>query len=405
MNHQNPTHIVVIGGGPAGLAFAQAAAQELPCQRKHQIKITLIEKNEFFFNTYGSLRALVDASYLPKLFIPYDNALPKDGAAKIEHAIVNHVDYSANTITFTPLPLPSKENSYTINNEDDQSIRYDYLIIATGSSYPTPIKPAIAVETREEVTQSIIEMADKIKAAESILVIGGGAVGCEMAGELKTHHPQKNVMLLDSHSELVSTQQVPNIRAPLKKALEKIGVKLHLGQKLSERYDSHQFGTKTLITEDGLGVTSDVQLVCAGMKPNISLMAEHPECLDINRKSIKVKSNMQVDNSAFDTVFVIGDCSNHPTPKMGYWGQQQGNHLGKSLVAHIRSGKKKAIKPFKTPSTEALLIPIGPEGGVSQLPMFGGIIMGDFFTRTMKAKDLMATMTWGNLNASISNWK
>ena len=168
MNHQNPTHIVLIGGGPAGLAFAQAAAQELPCQRKHQIKITLIEKNELFFNTYGSLGALVDASYLPKLFIPYDNALPKDGAAKIEHAIVNHVDYSANTITFTP--LPSKESSYTIN-DDDQSIRYDYLIIATGSSYPTPIKPAIAVETREEVTQSIIEMADKSRQLRVFLLL------------------------------------------------------------------------------------------------------------------------------------------------------------------------------------------------------------------------------------------
>ena len=382
--------IAIVGGGASGLAFAQTVAKEFSSS-KVKVEVTLFEKQEYYYNVFGSLRALVDTSYVPKMFIPYDNALPKNGPAKIKRAIVSHIDYNSKAVTYSHLSGSSS------------IMTYDYLVLATGSSYPSPIKPdpAAASILQADMEASILQTAQRIKGAKRILVIGGGAVGCEMAGELKSHYPDKKVMLLDSHDELLSSQDAPNIRAPLEDALQGIGVELYLGQTLTDRFSHHQFGTKTLTMKSGMTIESDVRLLCAGMKPNISLMMKHPECLDDNGKFIKVKPTMQVDHPDYEDVYVLGDCSNHPTPKMGYWGTQQGHHLGKALAVHIKSGGTKDVKPFKAPGTETLLIPVGPNGGRSQLPMFGGIIMKDFFTRMVKSKDLMAGMTWGNLNAKM----
>jgi len=181
--------------------------------------------------------------------------------------------------------------------------------------------------------------------------------------------------------------------------LQELGVDLFLGQRLTgERFTSHEFVTKNLVTESGLIIESDAQLVCAGMKPNIDLMKD-PRCLD--RKFINVKLNMQVDNSAleYEKVFVLGDASDHPTPKLGYWAGLQGQNLAKSIAQHIRKGKQ--LEEYVGPSREVLILPLGPDGGLTHLPLCGGIVAGNFLTRMFKSKNLMAGMSWEMLNAEM----
>lgn len=376
-----PHKIVVIGGGPAGLNFVQTVAKNLSGSDS---QIILIERREYYFHSFGSLRGMVDTDYIPKLFIPYDNAFRGLKNVEIKFGSVENIQYGERIVHFT-----SRDNSPVL-----QTIGYDSLVIATGSSYPDPIKTVKYDRSSAEETYKGI--AQNIGNAERLLVIGGGAVGIEMAGEIKAFYPQKKVMLIDSHSELLSNQNVPKLRLAAKKALLNHGVELFLGERTVERLTSHSFETKILSTEKGLKIESDAQLVCVGMTPNVSIMKD-PDCLD--RGAIKVNDSMQVDHQDYENVFVLGDASNHPTPKMGYWGMMQGKHLGKTLSANIRSGKK--LLAFKPPSTETLILPLGPSAGVSQLPLFGGLVVGNFFTKNVKGKDLMAGMSWKNLNAKI----
>ena len=125
-----------------------------------------------------------------------------------------------------------------------------------------------------------------------------------------------------------------------------------------------------------------------------------PECLDGGR-SIKVTATMQVDHPSadYEHVFVLGDASNHPTPKLAYWAMDQGKHLGMSIAKNILNGKD--IKPYAAPSAEALFLPLGPGGGVGQLPMFSGILIGNFLTRVFKSKDLLAGMFWKDFNVKM----
>ena len=386
--------IVVIGAGSAGVAFAQAAAKNLS---PSEAKITIIEKCEFFYHVFGSLRAMVDTTFIPKVVIPYDNAFSAYPDVDLKFASVDSISYETNIVTYTP--NASSDDAANPNPPQQKTLQYDYLVLATGSSYPSPIKPQGMTRTPAAIKTELANTAKKIRSSSKIMVIGGGAVGIEMAGELKTFYPKKKIMLIDRNAELLSNQQVPKLRGPIKEALQELGVELFLGQRLTgERFTSHQFGTKNLVTESGLIIESDAQLVCAGMKPNSDLMKD-PRCLDGH--FITIKLNMQVDSAAleYEKVFVLGDASDHPTPKLGYWAGLQGQHLAKSIAEHIRNGKQ--FEEYVGPSTEVLILPLGPDGGLTHLPLCGGLVAGNFLTRMFKSKDLMAGMSWKMLNAEM----
>ncbi|KAE9271702.1 hypothetical protein PF008_g30281, partial [Phytophthora fragariae] len=49
------------------------------------------------------------------------------------------------------------------------------------------------------------------------------------------------------------------------------------------------------------------------------------------------------------------------------------------------------------------MLPLGPNGGVSQLPVMGGVVMGNLITKSIKSKDYFAGMVWKNMGAVIPN--
>ena len=68
------------------------------------------------------------------------------------------------------------EGSKEISNE---SLEFDYLIIALGSSYNHPFQSSLY--ERNDQISSMLELFNKAKNAKNILVVGGGAVGVEVS--------------------------------------------------------------------------------------------------------------------------------------------------------------------------------------------------------------------------------
>ena len=62
-----------------------------------------------------------------------------------------------------------------------QRVDFDYLIMATGADYSRPVTPSALEVTLASREASWQKEAAKVKAASSILVLGGGAVGVELA--------------------------------------------------------------------------------------------------------------------------------------------------------------------------------------------------------------------------------
>jgi NADPH-dependent 2,4-dienoyl-CoA reductase/sulfur reductase-like enzyme len=65
----------------------------------------------------------------------------------------------------------------------DQTVFYDYLIIATGMLYGSNIKDRN--NNRDFRAASLSKEANEVKLANSVLIVGGGPVGVELAGEVR----------------------------------------------------------------------------------------------------------------------------------------------------------------------------------------------------------------------------
>jgi len=65
-------------------------------------------------------------------------------------------------------------------------VPFDFLVLATGSTYSPPL-------TKDERVKEYEAEAAKLKAANSVLIVGGGPVGVELAGEIAVDFPEKKV--------------------------------------------------------------------------------------------------------------------------------------------------------------------------------------------------------------------
>jgi NADH dehydrogenase FAD-containing subunit len=75
------------------------------------------------------------------------------------------------------------------------------------------------------------EQQERIKAAHHIIIVGAGAAGVEIAGDIKSQYPQKKVTLIHSREQLLNNFG-PGLHDRAKSALEELGVELYLGQRV-----------------------------------------------------------------------------------------------------------------------------------------------------------------------------
>ena len=77
-------------------------------------------------------------------------------------------------------------------------VPYDYLVIASGTVGASPWAPGHTnhPKTRAERVAWFRAEAEKLAAAKSVLIVGGGVVGCELAGEVCFQFPFPAPLLL-----------------------------------------------------------------------------------------------------------------------------------------------------------------------------------------------------------------
>ncbi|KUF89986.1 Apoptosis-inducing factor B [Phytophthora nicotianae] len=390
--------VVIVGGGAAGIRVAQALAKNLT--EADDTEVIVLEKNSYFYHVVGAPRAYVDGDYTNKMFIPYDNAIPKHAAkfVRIVRGVATHVSADTNEVSYHLIGTDDKESETT------EKLKFDYLVLATGSTYSVPIKPDNRDYARSATEKKLQEVRGHIERAEKVLVVGGGSVGCEVAAEIKVKYPSKSVTIVDANKQLISGSNLRDkFYSYLNASLEKLGVKVVLGERLTERLTGNGFEQRTLRTDKGTEIESDIQLLCGGFRPVATLVQEMDPSLVTDQGFVKVNEKLQLEGSKYRSIFALGDMCNHPTPKMAIWAGEQASFLADELAAVIRKKQTDFIKPFAGVAIEAMILPLGPSGGVSQLPMFGGIVLGDWFTWFIKSRDYLAGRIWASIGASVPN--
>lgn len=154
-------------------------------------------------------------------------------------------------------------------------LRFDYLVLAMGSSYSVPIKPNSQDFARSATEAKLREVRGHIERANSIVVVGGGSVGCEVAAEIKVRHPSKTVTIIDANLRLISSSNLRDkFYDKLNASLAQLGVKVILGERLTERLTGNGFERRTLQTIQGTTIEANIQLLCGGFHPVADLVQD-----------------------------------------------------------------------------------------------------------------------------------
>lgn len=156
----------------------------------------------------------------------------------------------------------------------------------------------------------------RVKAAKNILVIGGGAVGIEIAGEIAATYPKsdgKKVTLIHKGKALMNDTYNAKFRSGLQKQLLDLGVNLHLGDALEGDYDFEETGGRTITTQGGEKLEGiDLVIKATGGKVNTALLQDLvPNLLSAN--GVKIKPTFQIEGH--DRIFAMGDVVDLPEQK------------------------------------------------------------------------------------------
>ncbi|KAG4385436.1 hypothetical protein AAZX31_12G089500 [Glycine max] len=356
--HDGKKRVVIIGGGVAGSLVAKSL--------QFHAHVTLVDPKEYFEITWASLRSMVEPSFA-------------------ERSVINHRDYltNGNIVTSNAVNVTETE----VLTSDGDRIHYDYLVIATGHADDVP-------QSRRERLNQFKEDNQKIKSAHSILIVGGGPTGVELAGEITVDFPDKKVTIVHKGPRLLDFVGTKAADKTLK-WLESRNVVVKLEQSID--LNELTYEQKTYRTSNGETIEADCYFLCLG-KPLASAWLEETvlknDLDDLGR--IKVDGKLRVVGRT--NIFAIGDITDVPEIKQGFAAQQHAIVVSKNLKAMIDGGRECSQCRMDTykPQLAMAVVSLGRKDAVAQIPFLtisgripGLIKSGDLFVgRTRKQMGL-----------------
>jgi nitrite reductase (NADH) large subunit len=287
-------HTIIVGGGIAGVAAAEAIRQAAP-----NTGITLLcEETHIPYYRLNLTRYLAGEIQ--------QDALPIHAAPwYVENAIDLLVGTSVTGIT------PEDQQVHLTH----RTLHYDRLILTPGSHAFTP--PIPGGDREGVMTLRTREDADVIRARVRqdgrCLVIGGGILGLETAGALARQGAA--VTLIESHDWLMPRQLNCKAAHHLETRIKSLGITV-----LKRARTRHIHGNGKTITielDDGTRISAGTVILATGVRPNTALARKAG--LNVNR-GIVVDSHLQTSAC---NVYAAGDAAEHNGRLYGSWAPSQ----------------------------------------------------------------------------------
>ncbi|XP_038199264.1 ferroptosis suppressor protein 1 isoform X1 [Arvicola amphibius] len=360
-------HVVIVGGGFGGIA----AASQL---QTLNIPFMLVDMKDSFHHNVAALRASVESGFAKKTFISYS------------------VTFKDNFRQGKVIGIDLK--NHTVLLQGGEALPFSHLILATGSTGPFPGK-FNEVTCQEAAIQAYENMVKQIQLSEFIVVVGGGSAGVEMAAEIKTEYPKKEVTLIHSKVQLADQELLPCVRQEVKEILLRKGVQLLLSERVSnlEELPLSEFRDYIKVqTDKGTEVATNLVILCNGIKINSS--AYHSAFAEnklASNGALKVNEFLQVEG--YSNIYAIGDCADIKEPKMAYLA---GLHANIAVANIVNSMKQRPLKAYK-PGALTFLLSLGRNDGVGQI---SGFYVGRLMVRLAKSRDLFISTSWKTMRQS-----
>ncbi|MEM6463253.1 MAG: FAD-dependent oxidoreductase [Pseudomonadota bacterium] len=346
--------VAIVGGGYLGAELAKALETEFD--------VTLIERSEAFTHAPAMIRGVVDPALLTRALIPYDHLLNRARMVQGEAASVD-------------------ENGVTLH--DGARIEADYIIVATGSSNMAPFKSSNG--DMSALRDDNARWSNAVKAARSIVIIGAGAVGTELAGEIASAMPDKKVTLVSSDKTLFSALPA-KLGGSLVQKLRAMGVDVILGARAEDLPDGKSPIGGTVKLSTGQEIRADLIVPAIGSRPNSGLF-DDLEGAD-RQKDGRVKTDAWMRPSGLANVFAAGDVADNGDLMTIVAISRQVPWLAKTLKALAKGQPIEKLAAYKPWGKAPILLPLGPKRGSSFLVV---LTVGDWITSVIKGRDLFMT--------------
>jgi NADH dehydrogenase len=337
INKTNP-HIVILGGGFAGLNLAKSL-------RNARARITLVDRqNHHLFQPLlyqvatASLSSVEIAKPLRSILSDYENI-------SVQLGKVEAIDLKTRTVILT-----------------DRSVTYDYLIIGLGgvtsyfghpewAEYAPGLKSLNdAVRIRREIlfafeNAELTHDPEELKKFMTIVIVGGGPTGVELAGACKElgrfvmRHdfrridPTKVRVVLIEAADRILMHLPRDLSDSAKRQLEEIGVEVRLNTMVKdikagtvvvsskEKPDMHEtFSSASIVWAAGVGANPITRTLG----------------VDIDRAG-RIKVNPDLSIPGFPEAFAIGDIAfilnkdGTPVPGVSPAAIQMGQYVAKLI--------------------------------------------------------------------------
>lgn len=330
-------HVVIVGGGFAGVGCALALA------RSGKVRVTLIDRNNYH-QFQPLLYQLATSALAPRdVGLSLRKIFRKWPDVDIKLAEVNSVD----------------PRSRTVRTTQGQSYQGDFLVLAAGAqanffNVPgagTNTFPLYALADAERLRSRILalfEDADRDptllgQGALNFVIVGGGATGCEMAGGLADMiHSSITAEYEDlavSAARVYLVERGTVLLAPFSagaheyatKVLQHDGVILKLNTAVDEVHSGH------VALSDGSTIKTRCVIWGAGLKA--AAIASGAGLPQGRGGRINVQHDLSVEG--FPGVYALGDFANvagadgNALPQLGSVAQQSGRWAAQNILADI----------------------------------------------------------------------
>lgn len=352
--------VVVVGGGYGGSRLA-ALLDDVA-------EVVLVEPKDAFVHASAALRAAVDPAWEERVFFPYDTLLSRGRVVhqRVERAVPGQVQLA-----------------------DGSVIAADYLVLATGTAYPFPAK---FIESETRVVRSRLDrLRTSLDKAERALVVGAGAVGLELVGELLDAFPRLAITVVDQADDALTTENyVPELRAAVRGQLEARGVEFAFGSRLGylPPADVGVYEPFTVETEAGVRIDAQVWFRCYGNLSGSDYLAGDLALVRNGLGQVGVEPTLAVRGQR--TVFAVGDITDVRESKRASAALAHADIVAANIRSLIAGGEATATH---APEPERIILPLGQTGGASQITDENGErrILGPEETSRIKGTDLFSS--------------
>lgn len=338
-------HIVIVGAGFGGLWAAKALADK-------PVRVTLLDKNNYH-------------TFLPLLYQVAAAELEPEQIGYPVRGILRHMENVQFALAEVTAVNPG-QNTFTTTDGD---IRYDYLILAAGSTtqffgIPGAAAHAYSLKTMDEAVylrNHILSCFERAASTDddaerrrllTFVVVGGGATGVEYAGALaeliygpvKKDFPeididQVSILLAEASDQLLNAMP-ENSSLYAAEQLQKMGVELLLNTPVTA------VSPTSLTFADGSARETETVVWVAGVGGESLPAASGLEVLGNGR--VPVKPSLQVDHH--DNIYVVGDLAafadedNNLLPMVAQVAMQQGHWAARNILRQLRN---LPLEPFE----------------------------------------------------------